>query len=1317
MQIAEIFVKLALDAKNYADGLARAGKQAADFANQANGAANHAVGAFGRIGGAIGDMAKIAGGIIAAQLFDKLAGGIMGFAKTGLEAVGSAQQLEIALGSLLTQNNMYAQVTETTTQAITKQLMTQDELSQKTTELTAKLETQRATYQEQAEQIRQMAAVWTDEGLNVKKLKAQHNQLAVAIQETERDIAGLTTTETKYVGVTKTTWKEVMSQADAAKIAARETKDLLQYISELAVVSPFETEDVEQVTKYAIAAGLSVKQVKEFSAGFLDLAASVGIGSESLGFAADQLFQVKKIGKLTEIDLRQLRRLGIDLAKVLEIEMGMSVEEFNTQAAKSPEIFDELFTSITRFSKNTFAGTAKEMAFTVKGIQSTLNDIFVIGARNLFRPLVDAASPAVAKIVGKLSGMVLGGDMTKIGQQAAEFLGKGFSQAFSKFNAIKNAFGRSTGEGARMMAYFLGASPESLQIIQNWADKAKQALVVFQTGGLFGTENPTSGQKGGGLLRMLGINEESIAIIQSVVSQVSQAFTVFTDTLNTSLGGITQEGVLNGLAVGFALVVSGIVTGINIIVPAIANLVTWLQTNLPVAIEYVTGLWNIYFPTIAATVLTAWTVLQAVFNGIVQGLTISVGPAIQQLGETFSNLGINWATVGNALLQAVGYVFAGIGAIILVAISVVTGLVGAVVTAVSTMISFWDELMIGFATVGAGIVTTLTALRDFWVAIWSGDIPAALQAAKTGFYGIYTTFTGLFSSIQAALHGFGGFVYGFFAGFVDTVVGFWQGLFDTLVGHSIVPDMINGIIDLFASLPEKITGALSKLTEIVSGIFSGLFGNKEGQQFNTQSIIDNALLAIQNGINPLDTAIQNLYLATLPALLSVFTSTFNQLSSILIQVGTDIVPVAKNIGVQIVTGIQNGWNATVGTITELFTTGVESWTAIITETDWLEIGMGIVDGIEKGITENMNKVLEMMKELAKMALNSAKRALGIGSPSKEFAVIGGNIIQGLMTGIDTNTSAFNKKLSSSLQHAISLSSNLVQQQVEGRQRIRNLFTSWVGQSQGNLSNLTGEQVKASIAQYAQAWGGNAKYTIDQMIKQGYDFGKLATKMRDAYNDFMLTLRLENIAGSLGTVSAFTTFEQAMVDRLNGRIEALQAIVDEGGGEYLGQIYSQVEAQDALNSALQEQLTVQEQITALAKQQSDLEFLQQQVNLLQLVQDKGLNISDIFSGITFGLDASIPDLINATSNVVNAMIGQINKDLQIASPSKVMAQIGEYMNQGLAKGLGDSMSLPVGAMCGAAQSIVNKSFTQNIYSNTGPGNAIGQFQMMSASFST
>ena len=65
-------------------------------------------GMFSKLGSALGGIATVAGGIIAANVFSNLAGGIRSFVSAGLEAVGSSQLLEQRLNSLFASNMLYS---------------------------------------------------------------------------------------------------------------------------------------------------------------------------------------------------------------------------------------------------------------------------------------------------------------------------------------------------------------------------------------------------------------------------------------------------------------------------------------------------------------------------------------------------------------------------------------------------------------------------------------------------------------------------------------------------------------------------------------------------------------------------------------------------------------------------------------------------------------------------------------------------------------------------------------------------------------------------------------------------------------------------------------------------------------------------------------------------------------------------------------------------------------------------------------------------------------------------------------------------------
>jgi len=204
-----------------------------------------------------------------------------------------------------------------------------------------------------------------------------------------------------------------------------------------------------------------------------------------------------------------------------------------------------------------------------------------------------------------------------------------------------------------------------------------------------------------------------------------------------------------------------------------------------------------------------------------------------------------------------------------------------------------------------------------------------------------------------------------------------------------------------------------------------------------------------------------------------------------------------------------------------------------------------------------------------------------------------------------------------------------------------------------------------------------------------------------------------------------------VDILNTRVETLQALVDSGLAQvnFEGQILSAVQAQELLNSALAEQASIQDDILQLKQNEQKLSFLEKQLALVDTLNEAGLDVRDILGGISLGLDASIPDMIEATNRLVMAMINQVNEDLQLGSPSKVMMKKGLFAGEGFAQGWLSSIPDIMGAMRkailgpssvsgpvlsgGSSSQVTNNNFNMSVNTGASPQNVINQFEIARA----
>lgn len=311
-----------------------------------------------------------------------------------------------------------------------------------------------------------------------------------------------------------------------------------------------------------------------------------------------------------------------------------------------------------------------------------------------------------------------------------------------------------------------------------------------------------------------------------------------------------------------------------------------------------------------------------------------------------------------------------------------------------------------------------------------------------------------------------------------------------------------------------------------------------------------------------------------------------------------------------------------------------------------------------------------------------------------------------LSGVNTASGAFLNKLNTQVLQASGLGEFLGGGFLPQHQ-IQKAFKKILGSIAATGGAVTGAGLQQQIANVLSAAGKPAAAVLAYLKEHtAIDFDAIAQQIGDSFSEINKTMRIENLSQTMGTASQFLSFGQAAVDRLKNRVDLLQAIVDTGqGGFYQGQIISAIDAQDKLNQALAEQASVQKEILDMQRQQADLQFLQQQLSLIKMINDMGLDARDILGNITFGLDASLPDLIKATNNVVSAVVNQINGDitsltstgqaignaitsgvtqtLQIASDSKVMAKLGAYTTGGFIKGM---MSQVPNLMAGVSQAI-------------------------------
>lgn len=233
----------------------------------------------------------------------------------------------------------------------------------------------------------------------------------------------------------------------------------------------------------------------------------------------------------------------------------------------------------------------------------------------------------------------------------------------------------------------------------------------------------------------------------------------------------------------------------------------------------------------------------------------------------------------------------------------------------------------------------------------------------------------------------------------------------TSIGESL-PTLIPSIVEIILTITEYLIENIDLLVDAAIAIMTGL---AEGIIQALPMIIEKAPEIILKLAEALVTNIPKLLEASaqmmiklaeslitnLPQLLAKVPEIMMQLREKFISLITQLVLVGQKISETIGTALKGAWDRVTGAVSGLMQNLKNKFLETIT--GFADIGKNIVEGIKNGITEGWDSLKSYVSDVAKGLLDSAKDALGIHSPSREFAnLVGAQIPAGIALGIRNN---------------------------------------------------------------------------------------------------------------------------------------------------------------------------------------------------------------------------------------------------------------------------------------------------------------------------
>lgn len=933
--------------------------------------------------------------------FGAIAGGaaLVGVAAlgAGIVALGASAVTEFAKYermSLSIQNLVAREISQG--QLVEKQVQTRIQLTQKEQQELAGLpqklkdeelgrQTLAARIQEQQQKIIQLTAAYGENGLNVQVAKARlaemENEFAKSgnevarlqgrIQELNNDNGGLAITLQKVrVGQ--------VSMSDAMAQAAPKAQELLKWIQILAIQSPFNQEGIASAFQTAMAYGFTTDQAKRLTNAEVDFAAATGKSVEITNQIALALGQVQAKGKVSGQEIIQLTNAGVGVNKILE-DMGFTLDDVSKGLVDSDKFIEAVITDM-----EVFKGAAKDQSTTFAGLIASLEDLKSIGLREFFTGTFKAIQPYLINFVNFLTDAAL---------------------SSGSIRALGDAIGQSVGNAlatiSNLVAQFQRWGPEGIFAAMGFSSSSLFIASVKSLFDLIAGQLPSAQSMFEGFSSTIAYLQANLfPMLTQAVSFVIEHFVEFKGAL-IGIGAVLGAGVFAALVAGLVSLLSPI----NLIIAAVALLgAAWA------------GNWG----DIQGKTLAAWAVIQPVLTEIVTWLQTNIPIAIQTTSAFWTS------TLQPAMVQVAGWItgtliptltilWGWLSTNIPAAIqSVSTYWTGTLLPAISSVTSYISTVTIPFFTAVGNVINAIVVkASQAWAGLWQNVLTPALMAVG-GYVAqtlgpIFTTFGDWLGAT------FGPIIQQLGGEFLPSVTNGFNGIVTAIQSATTWLNTLASNITAL-QLPAWLTPGSPTPFELgLLGIAAALQGPFITALTTFAGIMATTLVPIQLGWQTLIFTIDNLNLITFPTLI---TSLLNfstlwiaqlllmQQQVLLLQVATTTsAPIMSTAimstgpAITTVTNLVAGLSSIVTALRTVATTAANGVRQAFLSVDWRGVGQAIGNGIMDGIESKANEIKRLAEKVAEDALEAAKKKLGIHSPSQVFFEVGQEIVNGMTQGI------------------------------------------------------------------------------------------------------------------------------------------------------------------------------------------------------------------------------------------------------------------------------------------------------------------------------
>ena len=182
--------------------------------------------------------------------------------------------------------------------------------------------------------------------------------------------------------------------------SAEEADRIIQQLQADAQKSPFESKTLIAANQYLISAGVSADEARKTILDLGNAVAATGGGSSELERMAQNLQQIKNVGKASAQDIKQFANAGINIYGLLAETTGKTVEEVKEMDVTYEELSKALAQASAEGGK--YAGAMEAQGKTLNGSLSATKE----SIQMLLGEITEAAMPVIVAVLEKIREVI-----------------------------------------------------------------------------------------------------------------------------------------------------------------------------------------------------------------------------------------------------------------------------------------------------------------------------------------------------------------------------------------------------------------------------------------------------------------------------------------------------------------------------------------------------------------------------------------------------------------------------------------------------------------------------------------------------------------------------------------------------------------------------------------------------------------------------------------------------------------------------------------------------------------------------------------------